>query len=92
MGIPLEELHRVVSAREGIVTDYEVMYENWEALTVFLRCVTQWRVSPMGGRLGLDYGAVRIVTNAMQLDLVDPLFWKVQQIERGALKELQKRA
>lgn len=92
MGIPLEELERVIKERDGIVTDYEVMEENWQALTVFLRCSTQWKVAPMGGRLGLDYVSLKVVMDLMDIESTNELFWKVQQIERGALKEWSKRA
>lgn len=69
--------------------DFEVYPENWDALQAFIACATQWRVSGMGDRLGLDYSSLKTV-----LDFEHPqakhktLFHQVRLIEQGALCQI----
>ena len=69
--------------------DFEVWPENWDALLMFLKLRSQWRVSPMGQLIGLDYTAVLAVINFEESTDKNQLFDDVQKIESGALLGLQ---
>lgn len=71
--------------------DFAVLPENWPALQVFLACSTQWRVSPAGRLIGLDYPAVESVMRLHRLRDRTRLFGEVQVIETGALSALNKK-
>ncbi len=70
--------------------DFEVWEENWEAVCIFLRCHTQWRVS-VSGLVGLDYSAVQWVTKLFAVE--DPLTMleKIQVIETAVLRIFRQR-
>lgn len=64
---------------------FEVWEENWQALGIFLKVQTQWRVG-MNGPIGLDYSAVAwvlklAVPEDQHLTLLDDL----QIMERAVL-------
>lgn len=69
---------------------FEVWEENWQALQIFLRCQTQWRVS-MSGLVGLDYGALEWVTKLFVVE--DPLrmLEQIQVIEAVVLQVFRQR-
>ncbi|KMK68584.1 DUF1799 domain-containing protein [Puniceibacterium sp. IMCC21224] len=59
---------------------------NWESVTAFLGCQTQWRTAPRNRgyvHLGLDYGAVDIVLRRM--GAADRVFEDLQDMELAAL-------
>ena len=65
---------------------FEVWSVNWDSLTAFLACETQWRVAAtMAGLLwlGLDYAAVDIVLR--RCDAPDAVFADLRAMEREAL-------
>lgn len=41
--------------------------ENWDAVRLFQSMATQWRLDPMGGRDGLDYGALHWPLRTLRL-------------------------
>lgn len=53
--------------------DYTVWPCNWSALNAFIRVYTQWRYAASGRCVGLDYGALAFVLEAMQTPSVDRL-------------------
>ncbi|WP_341249066.1 DUF1799 domain-containing protein [Cupriavidus pauculus] len=69
--------------------DVEVWPDNAVALGVFVQMETQWRVG-MGGPVGLDYTALRIVMrmNRIPPDEQSELFEAVRVMERAALDEM----
>ena len=69
--------------------EFEVFEENWEAVMVFLKAQTQWRVAPMGGVIGLDYSALRWLFELHPPDNPAALLADVQVMEVAALKALQ---
>ena len=69
--------------------NFEVWPENWDALQMFLKLRAQWRVSPMGQLIGLDYTAVLAVINFEKSTDKHQLFDDIQTIENGALLGLQ---
>ena len=69
---------------------FEVWEENWQALGIFLKVQTQWRVG-MAGLIGLDYSAVAwvlklAVPEDQHLTLLDDL----QIMERAVLSLIAK--
>ena len=75
----------------GTITDpdedaFEVWSVNWDSLTAFLACETQWRAAAtMAGLfwLGLDYAAVDVVLR--RLAAPDAVFADLRVMERAAL-------
>lgn len=66
--------------------DYQVLPENWEAVTLFLKCCTQWKHAGMAGTCtGLDYSSVDVVIRHFDIKDSQDAFWRLQQIESEAL-------
>jgi hypothetical protein len=63
---------------------FEVWPENWEAVRLFIRCQTQWRIG-MNGRAGLDYAAVLAMGSLYQIDNLSQVVEDVQVIEAEIL-------
>jgi hypothetical protein len=61
---------------------------NWEAVTMFTACETQWKRSPMGGFEGLNYPGVDVVLVRRKASDPDAVFVKVQSMELAALEVL----
>ena len=85
-------LKRVQHAKEAEAEEnetpdfFEVLVENWKALSCFQQLATQWRIG-FNGATGLDYTAV---INFLQLQggnrkARKELFEEIQLIEAGAL-------
>ena len=55
-------------------------------------CSTQWRVGPMGDRIGLDYQGVSQVAQIYGIELNQEFFSLFQHLEREYLKALADRA
>lgn len=64
--------------------DCHVNDEVWPVFELFRACATQWRVSSMGTRTGLDYTAVLAVARVMGLDSAEN-FEHIRSLELGAL-------
>ena len=69
---------------------FEVWEENWQALGIFLKVQTQWRVG-LAGLIGLDYSAVAwvlklVASEDQHLALLDDL----QIMERAVLSLVAK--
>ena len=62
-------------------TEYGVLPENWDAVSLFLALQTQWNVTPSGTRSGLNYTSVRIVSNLRRMKLTPELFADIQLME-----------
>lgn len=69
--------------------DCEVWEENWEAVTIFLRCQTQWRTT-MAGLLGLDYAAVEWVLKLYEIKDQRSMLEDLQVMEAAAIQVLNK--
>lgn len=63
--------------------DFFVHDECWDAWELYMMCGTQWRVAPMGGRIGLDYSAV--VALAQYQGHPPDIMQQIRYIEMGAL-------
>lgn len=67
--------------------DFEVLEENWPAVSMFLRLQTQW-VPSMGGLLGLNYQSVDFLFRIEGTENQRELLADFQVMEVAALKVL----
>jgi len=87
-GLPQEIRDQIRgSMSDSSVEDFTLLEENVEALSMFLRCQTQWRHT-LSGVTGLDYTAVLqvIESSCSKKRKRKNLFRDVCLIEQGALK------
>ena len=70
--------------------DYEVWEENWEAVQMFLRLQTQWRVG-MNGPLGLDYVAAQWLFRLYAVKEPASLLEDLQVMEAAVLTAIAER-
>jgi Phage related hypothetical protein (DUF1799) len=72
--------------------DWIITLDMEAAILLFLGADTQWRTAGMSGvRIGLDYAALPIVAQALDMTLDGEVFSDLKVIESGALGELAKR-
>jgi hypothetical protein len=76
---------------EQPVEHFEVMPEAWAAVTMFLRCSTQWRTS-MAGIIGLDYAALQWLFTLHPPDDPAALLADIQIMESAAIEVINKEA
>jgi len=87
-GAPPPEMLRAIEQADT----FEVWPENWEPLEIFMRLQTQWRVSPTGTLLGLEYAGVRAALCMMGATVTPELFDDLQTMETSALSVFRKGA
>jgi hypothetical protein len=73
----------------GAAEAIDVLAENWPTVQLWLRIQTQWRVSGMGGPVGLDYTAVEAAMRMLRLRNRTELFDGLQVMEVAALKAMK---
>jgi hypothetical protein len=75
-------------ADESVV---EVWPDNWDAVLLFHRLGSQWRVGP-GGIFGLDYNVLYRMMDRMSLtpERYDELEEEIQVLEAAAVEEMHK--
>ena len=66
----------------------ELIPENTEALSFWLEIQTQWRVG-MSGPTGLDYPALYLEAERLEVDLSNCLMKKIKALERQTLTRLR---
>lgn len=71
--------------------DFEVLQENWEAVQMFMRCQTQWRVTGMGGIVGLDYVAVSWLLRLYRVKDQRKLLEDLRVMEAAVLETMAKK-
>ena len=71
--------------------NFEVLAENWEAVQMFMRCQTQWRVG-MAGPIGLDYAAVNWLLRLYEVEDHRSVLEDLQTMEAAVLVTMSKRA
>lgn len=81
----------IVPESELKPADYEVWPECWEAVQMFLRCQTQWRIGGMGGAVGLDYGAVAWLFRLHEVKDQRALLEDLQVMEAAVLDVMAKK-
>lgn len=62
--------------------------ENWDAVNLFVRLQTQWKISPMGQRVGLEYHSVSVVSRYMGIKATRDLFADLQLMEICTINEM----
>ena len=70
--------------------NFEVFPENWEAVQMFVRCQTQWRIG-MAGPIGLDYGAVNWLLRLYEVEDHRSVLEDLQTMEAAVLVTMSKR-
>lgn len=71
-------------------SNFEVWPENVEAVQLFVRSSTQWRMGP-GGPVGLDYLAVFRIMELYDIKDQQVTFEKLQVMEMAALVKINER-
>ena len=69
--------------------DFEVWQENWDVVSLFLRCQTQWRTS-VGGITGLDYASVVSIAKLYKYKDLPSVIEDLQIMEIAAMAEMNK--
>lgn len=91
MGAPPEVVEAARANKEETV--FEVYADNWDAVRIFVKLSTQWKIAlGMGAAvyLGLDYTAVDLLFKIEGVADVKAVFYDIQIMERAALSELNK--
>lgn len=70
--------------------DTGVWPEHEQAVTVFAALLTQWRMAPMGGVIGLDYSAIPPALEMMGIERAGwpVLFEQVRVMENEAVRAM----
>lgn len=68
----------------------EIYPENWEVVQLFLRLQTQWRISPTGHRIGLEYQSIPPVCQAYGIEYTGELMCDLQLMELTVINESAK--
>ena len=67
--------------------DFEVLEENWPAVSMFMRLQTQW-VPTMGGMIGLNYQSVEFLFRIEGIENQREMLADLQAMEIAALQVL----
>lgn len=70
---------------------FAVWPENWPAVELFSRCMSQWRVT-MGGVVGLDYGVVLQLMALYDVQDRRRVLEEVQIMEERAVEIINERS
>tara|TARA_R100001510_G_C7562624_1_gene142107 strand:- start:45 stop:341 length:297 start_codon:yes stop_codon:yes gene_type:complete len=79
----------IKTEKKEVDNNFYVLENNWQAVELFLRCQTQWRVS-MSGIIGLDYTTVLEMIKLYGIEDSVSMIEKLQVIEAGVLQVLNK--
>ena len=85
LGAP-DEAIKELRAKQG-AEHFEVWEENWQAVEMFLRLQTQWRVG-FSGLLGLDYLAAKWLFDVYSVEDHKEMLDALMTMERAALSAL----
>ncbi len=66
----------------------EIGPDDADVVTLFMALTSQWRFHAMGGRLGIEYAAVRPTADMLAIAVTTDLFLDLQMMERAALVAL----
>ncbi|GAN14154.1 DUF1799 domain-containing protein [Sphingomonas paucimobilis] len=66
----------------------EIGPDEVDVVTLFMALTSQWRFHAMGGRLGIEYAAVRPTADMLEIVMTTSLFLDLQMMERAALVAL----
>lgn len=79
------ELKAQLQKRQGTI---DVWPENWEAVQVWARSQTQWRVG-MAGVIGMDYAGLDVVMQRMDVADKADVFDRIQVMESATLGAIE---
>jgi hypothetical protein len=81
-----------LQADRPLAQSIEIWPEHEQAVSVFAAARTQWRMAPMGGVVGLDYGALPAVLEMMGVPRADwnEVFEQIRIMETEAVRVLNK--
>tara|TARA_B100000963_G_scaffold39387_1_gene29250 strand:- start:2121 stop:2417 length:297 start_codon:yes stop_codon:yes gene_type:complete len=79
----------IKTEKKEVDNNFYVLENNWQAVKLFLRCQTQWRVS-ISGIIGLDYTTVLEMIKLYGIEDSVSMIEKLQVIEAGVLQVLNK--
>lgn len=91
--VPTPESQRYLQAQqEAAAAPFEVLWRNRRAVELFLFCQSQWSAAPMGGRMGLNYVAVRgqMLDRGWSRKRRADVMARVHLVEHAALAEWQR--
>ena len=71
---------------EGAKETFALWPDAGPAFDLFTACATQWRVAGMGGVLGLDYKAVQVVAQWMEIVVDRSVFDDLRVMEAEAVR------
>lgn len=83
MGIPPDQWEKLLAPE-----DIDIWPENWSAIEVFSAMQTQWRVG-MSGATGLDYAALPVVMDLLEVENRAECFSGLQVMESEALEVMR---
>jgi hypothetical protein len=69
--------------------ELELWPDMEDSVRLFMALSTQWRLHPMGGALGLDYGCLADTAMMMGFVMAPQMFEDVRALEAGALQGLR---
>lgn len=67
--------------------EFEVLPENWDAVSAFFNCTTQWQHNKDGRAIGIRYEALHRVLGWMRIEDPADVFWRVRLMEATAVRE-----
>ena len=67
--------------------DFEVLEENWQVVSMFMRLQTQW-VPSMGGMIGINYQSVEFLFRIEGIENQREMLAELQVMEVAALQVL----
>lgn len=86
MGLAEEQIDAYLSEiGDEAPADLAVLPENWDAVRLFMRLQSQWKVAPMGGLIGLDYAAAEVVMRLLRIEDAAGTFARLQTMEYACL-------
>jgi len=90
MGADDEDKALILDYISGVTEEdfFPLLPENVDAFAIFARCSTQWRLSPNGFAMGIDYTSLQSVISMTVKDPSSELFEEIQLIEKGALSQM----
>lgn len=85
-----QDLAAYAAKQEEAQEDIDVWPQNWDAVMLFNRAQTQWRVG-MAGATGLDYAGVRTLMDLHSPEDPVDCFERVQVMELETLRAMDER-
>lgn len=89
-GVPPEQAQTALAELDE--RPFEIFPENWEALTIFLACRTQWRFGHQGAAAGIDYPSLAMLLRLYRVKDRRDVFERVQIMEGAVLEILESKS